>query len=256
MSKRSTVDTDSTPAEPMDPFFGVKFHGADTRGKWGAVMNEKLKETRIAIYLRVSSIDQNVDNQLPMIETYLRANFPRFHKNNPFSSGVSGFHLFWDHESGKTTDRNAWGILFNRMQKKCYDHIIVWHVDRVSRNIEDFAKILRIARASDTVFHFVALSLRSDSPMMEFMAKFFCLWAEHEVALKEMRQREGIERRRKAGLHMGRKPDMTRDVEVFELLRKEPNISISQVAKHFNKGRGWARAAINRVSERSPPHDD
>lgn len=248
MSERSTIDTHN----PLTDGVG----GINERGTWGAMLNEKLTTCRIAVYLRVSSTEQNVDNQLPMIETYLRANFPRFEGKNPFADGIRGFHLFWDHESGKTTDRKAWGLLFNRMQKKCYDHVITWHVDRVSRNIEDFSKILRIARASDTIFHFVALSLRSDSPMMEFMAKFFCLWAEHEVALKEMRQKEGIARRRKAGLHMGRKPDMTRDVELFELMREQPKISIAGVARHFNKGRDWARTAMKRVSERSPPHND
>lgn len=245
MSGRSTDHTDRTPA---DTFIGV-----NERGSWGAQIG---KPCRLAIYLRVSSTEQNVDNQLPMIETYLRANFPDFDNSNPFADGMRGFHLFWDHESGKTADRKGWGLLFNRMQKQCYDHIIVWHVDRVSRNIEQFSKMLRIARASHTTFHFVALSLRSDSPMMEFMAKFFCLWAEHEVALKELRQKEGIARRRREGKPMGRMPDMSRDEELFELLREKPDISIAAVARHFNKGRTWARLAMERVSERSPPKSD
>jgi DNA invertase Pin-like site-specific DNA recombinase len=245
VSKRSNEDTHTTPPNPI--------FGGSKPGNWGVQIGN---HTDIAIYLRVSTEEQNVENQLPIIETYLRANFPKFDSKNPFADGCRGFHLFWDHESGKHTDRKAWGLLFNRMQSKKYKHIICWHVDRVSRNIEDFARILRYARAADCTFHFASLHLRSDSPMMEFMCKFFALWGEHEVALREMRQKEGIKRRRDAGLHMGRKPDMTRDVEVFELLRKEPNISIAAVARHFNKGRDWARAAMKRVSERSPPHDE
>ncbi len=242
MHERSNEHTDTPPAD--------KFSGVNERGSWGAEMN---LTARIAIYLRVSTKEQNVDNQLPMIETYLRANFPKFES---FGDSSQNFHLFWDHESGKTADRKAWGLLFNRMQKQCYDHIIVWHVDRVSRNIEQFSAMLRIARAARCTMHFVSLNLRSDSPMMEFMAKFFCLWAEHEVALKEMRQKEGIARRRAQGKPMGRQPDMTRDVELFELLRENPDLSIAGVARHFNKGRSWAKTAIKRVSERSPPHDE
>jgi len=259
VSERSTIDT-------INPFADYKFEGEDDpkirnfdfdgvneRGTWGidyAGGNEfkQTRKTKIAIYLRVSSREQNVDNQLPMIETYLRANFPQFNNSNPWANGHQEFDLFWDHESGKTADRKAWGQLFNRMQKRQYEHIVTWHVDRVSRNIEQFAGILRIARAAGCTLHFAALSLRSDSPMMEFMAKFFCLWAEHEVALKEMRQREGIERRRNSGAHMGRLPDMSKDDDLFELLRKEPNISINKIAKHFGKSRTWAKLAKERVS--------
>jgi DNA invertase Pin-like site-specific DNA recombinase len=227
------------------------------RGSWGVDVPEG-KKNRIAIYLRVSSREQNVDNQLPMIETYLRSNFPMFlGSRNPFATGreVRGFDLYWDHESGRHADRKAFGVLFNAMQRKKYDDIICWHVDRASRNLEEFCKLLRVARASDTTWHFVALHIRTDSPMMEFMAKFFALWGEHEVALKEIRQREGIERRRKEGKHMGRLPNMKHDDDVFELMRAEPGISINAVAKHFNKSRDWARRTMQRVSETSPPHD-
>jgi len=84
------------------------------------------------------------------------------------------------------------------------------------------------------------------------MAKFFALWAEHEIALKDTRQREGIERRRKSGAHMGRLPNMQYDDEVFELMLATPKISISAVARHFNKSRDWARRTMKRVSERTP----
>lgn len=239
-----------------DHTIGPINESVNERGSWGVDVPEG-KKNRIAIYLRVSSREQNVDNQLPMIETYLRANFPHF-ENNPFRAAreFRGFDLYWDHESGRNADRRAFGVLFNAMQRKKYDHIICWHVDRASRNLEDFCKLLRIARASDTIWHFVALHIRTDSPMMEFMAKFFALWGEHEVALKELRQREGIDRRRREGKHMGRPPATHLDDEVFELMRANPGISQEAVAKHFNKGRTWARNAMKRVSERSPPHDD
>jgi len=258
VSERSTKDT-------INPFADYKFDGEDepkerkinfdgveSRGTWGwdfgGGRSHRLPNTRIAVYLRVSTKEQNVDNQLPIIETYIRANFPNFDNGNIWANNHCKFDVYWDHETGKTTDRRAWGHLFNRMQAKKYEHIVVWHVDRVSRNIEDFSGILRIARAAGCTLHFAALSIRSDSPMMEFMAKFFCLWAEHEVALKEMRQREGIERRRNSGAHMGRLPDMSKDDDLFELLRAEPDISINKIAKHFGKSRSWAKLAKERVS--------
>lgn len=245
MSERSTDHT----IKPIND-------SVNERGSWGVDV-PKGKKNRIAVYFRVSSRDQNVDNQLPIVETYLRANFPNFN-NNPFAkaSEVRGFDLYWDHESGRGSDRRAFGVLFNAMQRKKYDHIVCWHVDRFSRNSEEFHGHLRIARASDTVLHFASLNIRTDNPMMEFMAKFFALWAEHEVALKDLRQREGIERRRREGKHMGRHPATHLDDEVFELMRANPEISINAVAKHFAKGRTWARNAMRRVSESSPPHED
>ena len=245
MSERSTEHT----IRPLND-------SINERGSWGVDVPAG-KKNRIALYFRVSTREQNVDNQLPIVETYLRANFPHF-ENNPFAatSDVRGFDLYWDHESGRKSDRRAFGVLFNAMQRKKYDHIICWHVDRFSRNIEEFSAHLRIARASGTVIHFASLNLRTDNPMMEFMAKFFCLWAEHEVALKELRQREGIERRRREGKHMGRPPKTQYDDEVFELMRANPKITISEVARHFGEGRTWARNAMKRVSETSPPHED
>lgn len=251
MSERSTDHTNSPLDLTLNAISPLN-ESINERGSWGIIRSEK-KNTRIAIYFRVSSRDQNVDNQIPIVETYAGANFPFIGKDY---TGLRAFDIFWDHESGRKDDRRAFGVLFNEMQRKKYDHIVCWHVDRFSRNMEDFCQHLRIARAAGCVLHFASLNIRTDNPMMEFMAKFFCLWAEHEVALKDLRQREGIERRKREGLPTGRPPAMHHDTEVFELMRANPGISQNEVAKHFGRGRTWARNAMKRVSETSPPHED
>lgn len=253
MSERST-DLSHAPTWNASASNRIGFTKSwDTQGASGVSIG---KGNRIAIYLRVSTIEQHVDNQLPIIETYMKANFPFFYDSPRFwdaGEKTRGFDIFWDHESAKGgVDRDAFGKLFNRIQGKKYDDVICWHVDRCSRNIEDFSRIMRYSTAAECTWHFASLQMRTSDPMMMFMCKFFALWGEHEVALKELRQKEGIARRRKAGLHMGRKPDMQHDDNLFELLRKEPNMSIAAVGRHFGKSRDWARKAIDRVSERTP----
>lgn len=256
MSERST---DLTNTFTWHGATSARVDSIDSRGQWGVSTFDGVKN-EIAVYLRVSATDQNVDNQLPIIETYMKANFPYYANTmftNMWDEGESrGFDLYWDHESGRGHDddssRKAFSVLYNAIQRKKYKHVICWHVDRASRNVEQFSRLLRISRAAGCTWHFASLGLHTGDPMFEFMAKFFSLWAEHEVALKDKRQKEGIARRRAAGLHMGRQPNMQYDDEVFELMFANPDISVSSVARHFNKSRDWARRTMKRVSERSP----
>lgn len=80
-----------------------------------------------------------------------------------------------------------------------------------------------------------------------FMSKFFALFGEFEAVMLDERRTAGIARARAAGVHMGRLPDVEHDVEIFEMVYANQDISQRAVATHFKKSRAWAKAAIARV---------
>lgn len=214
-----------------------------------AIYMSMFKNTRIAVYLRVSDRAQAVRNQVPAIERWMNYKFPKFGQG---TNGLRAFDVYVDHDTGRKTDRESWGKLFNAMQARKYDHIVAWCVDRVHRDAGHMCMTINAARAAGCHMHFVQEGLSTDNMMGQFMVKVFALFGEMELAIKDERQAAGIARARAEGKHLGRAPDMGYDVEVFEMMRANPGISISAVARHFGKSRDWARKAMTRVSETSP----
>ena len=80
------------------------------------------KYTNAALYVRVSTDKQEVDNQLRQLRLYCK-------KNNYII-----FNEYIDVISGKETSRPAWDNMFNHAHRRLFDVVIFWDLSRFSRS--------------------------------------------------------------------------------------------------------------------------
>lgn len=76
---------------------------------------------KVAIYVRVSTDKQEVDNQLIQLREYCQ------------KSNYSIYKEYVDIISGKENSRPAYDLLFNNAHKKLFDIVLFWSLDRFSR---------------------------------------------------------------------------------------------------------------------------
>lgn len=93
----------------------------------------KIAIKKVAIYIRVSTVHQVDKFSLPMqrrdLSTY-----------SELILGIPDYEIFEDAGySGGNTDRPAYQNMMTRIRKGEFSHLLVWKLDRISRNLLDFA---------------------------------------------------------------------------------------------------------------------
>lgn len=74
-----------------------------------------------AIYIRVSTEKQTVENQLEPLRTFAK------------KRGYRIFKIYQEIISGKKSDRQEFNLMLAAAHKRSFDTIIVWSLDRLSR---------------------------------------------------------------------------------------------------------------------------
>ena len=97
------------------------------------VANSDAKNVRVAIYVRVSTLYQVDKDSLPMQKNDLIA-------YAKLMLGTDDYVIFEDAGySGKNTDRPKFQEMMSQMRNGAFTHLLVWKIDRISRNLLDFA---------------------------------------------------------------------------------------------------------------------
>lgn len=152
-----------------------------------------MAKNKAALYLRVSTVYQVDKDSLPLQRKDLIA-------YSEMVLGIDDYEVFEDAGfSGKNTARPAYQEMMNRTRKGEFSHILVWKIDRISRNLLDFAEMytelkrLRVA--------FVSKNERFDTstPMGEAMLKIILVFAELERNMTSMRVSAVMKDRAKQG---------------------------------------------------------
>ena len=150
-------------------------------------------------YVRVSSLDQNVERQLEGIELDRR---------------------FTDKASGKDTKRPQLQAALDYLRDG--DVLVVHSMDRLARNLDDLRRIVTELTQRGIVIEFVKERLTftsEDNAMSRLLLSVMGAFAEFERSLIRERQREGIALAKKAGVYKGRKPSLTPE-RVSELKKR------------------------------------
>jgi DNA invertase Pin-like site-specific DNA recombinase len=164
---------------------------------------------RAALYCRVSTKDkgQDTDNQLLMLREYCARQ----------SWTIAEEYI--DHESAKTGDRAAFKRLFADASRRQFDVVLVWALDRFTREgvLETFTYIeklrsYRVAFESFTEAHF-----RTTGPAGELMLAVAAWIAKQERLRISERTKAGLDRARRDGKHCGRPRRVFRRDEVMRL---------------------------------------
>lgn len=154
----------------------------------------------IAAYLRVSTKDQNNDNQRGEIDRWLKQN------------GIQAGAVTWyeDQESGTTLRRPA----FERLQADVFagkvKTIVLWKLDRLSRNLRDGVNVLADWADKGLKIVVVTQQLELAGVIGRTIAALLLGLAEIEHGYIKERQRVGIDRAKSLGVYKGRKAGTTK----------------------------------------------
>ncbi len=136
--------------------------------------NSKSDHNRVAIYIRVSTVHQIDKDSIPMQRNDLTA-YAKLILN------TDDYVIFEDAGySGKNTDRPRYQEMMAQIRTGTFTHLLVWKIDRISRNLLDFASMYSELKELGVVFVSKSEQFDTSTAMGEAMLKIILVFAELE----------------------------------------------------------------------------
>ena len=161
-----------------------------------------MRRVRCAIYTRKSSEDgleqdfNSLDAQREACEAYIASQkhegwemLPDFYNDG----GISGGHL----------DRPALRRLMQAVDEKRVDQIVVYKIDKLTRSLADFAKLVDRLDAAETSFVSVTQSFNTATSMGRLTLNMLLSFAQFEREVTAERIRDKIAASKRKGMWMG-----------------------------------------------------
>lgn len=132
---------------------------------------------KVALYVRVSTHYQVDKDSLP----FQRKELINYSK---YVLGIDDYEIFEDAGySGKNTDRPIFQEMMSRIRAGEFTHILVWKIDRVSRNLRDFTEMYDEIKKCNVTFISKNEQFDTSTAMGEAMLKIILVFAELERKL-------------------------------------------------------------------------
>jgi len=155
---------------------------------------------KAALYIRVSTKYQAEDgDSLPM----QRDELPKYVQ---YALGITDFVIFEDAGySAKNTDRPDYQRMMARVRQGEFSHIVVWKLDRISRNLLDFASMYAELKRLGVIFISKNEQFDTSTAIGEAMLKIILVFAELERNMTSERVTATMISRAQAGQWNGGK---------------------------------------------------
>lgn len=189
---------------------------------------------RCAIYARVSTADQRVDNQLYDLRQF---------------AAQRGFEVVAEYTdvgvSGRKARRPGLDAMLSDARKRKFNVLIVAAFDRLARSTKHFLSVVDELDSLGVEFVSRRENIATDGAMGRLFLTLISSIAELEADLIKERVRAGIRRRKLEGLPVGRQPlDVDREAIVAARLR---GMSLTDLSKRYGVSRAsvvrWVREA-------------
>jgi len=183
-----------------------------------------VKQTRVAIYTRVSTDDQSTSTQEHELRQYAK------HR------GWAVHRVYTDHGfSGASEKRPALDELLRDTRKRKFDVVLVWKFDRFARSLRQLVSALELFRKFGIDFVSATEAIDTSLPSGELVFQIFGAIAQFERALIGERVRAGLGEARRNGKRIGRPPVRTLTPEEVVRIRKEHRNgkSLRKLAKSY-----------------------
>lgn len=189
---------------------------------------------RAALYLRVSTLEQNSESQGIELRQFAR------------QRGYEVTQEYVDHGvSGTKVRRPALDQLLKDAHRRKFDAVLVWSCDRLARSTKHFLEVLDDLNEHGIQFHSQREAIDTDGPLGRAIVVIISAIAELERSLIVERVRAGMRRAKLEGRRIGRTP---LDVDRTALVRDRlSGMSLTNVAKKY----GLSRASVVRFVHES-----
>jgi len=192
---------------------------------------------KCAIYGRVSTPDQRIDNQLYDLRQF---------------AAQRGYEVAFEFTdvgySGSKARRPGLDAMLRDARKQKFSVVIVAAFDRVARSTKHFLSVMDELDSLGIEFISRRENIATDGPMGRLFLTLISSIAELQADLIKERVKAGIRRRKLDGLPVGRQPlDVDRDAIVAARLG---GMSLTNVARRYEVSRA---SVVRWVREPSPP---
>ena len=149
---------------------------------------------RAAIYARVSTLDQEPENQLQELRRYVEAR------------GWTAVEFVDRGVSGSKDRRPALDALIKDAKRRRFDALVCWRLDRLGRSLKHLVTLLDELQALGVAFVSLGEGIDCTTPAGRLQLHVLAALAEFERARIAERVRAGLARARANGQRLGQKP--------------------------------------------------
>src|ERR1700682_4988760 len=154
-----------------------------------------MKKKRVALYVRVSTDEQNTDAQEGALKEYIQRRGWLLHHTYK-DTGISG----------AASSRPGLNELMKDCRRRAIDVVVVWKFDRFARSLKTLISGLELCRALGIDFVSVTEAVDTSLPAGEMLFQLIGAVAQFERSLIAERVKAGLEHARKNGQILGRPP--------------------------------------------------
>lgn len=143
---------------------------------------------KIAVYSRKSKFTgkgESIGNQIQLCREYISNNIPEAKDEDIFVYEDEGF-------SAKNLDRPQFRSMMNSARKAPFDYIVVYRLDRISRNVGDFASLIEELNGMHTAFICIKEQFDTSTPMGRAMMNIAAVFAQLERETIAERVRDNL----------------------------------------------------------------
>ena len=185
---------------------------------------------KAAIYARVSTLDQEPENQLAELRRYAQAR------------GGAAQEYVDRGVSGAKDRRPALDALMQDARRRRCDVVICWRLDRLGRNLKHLISLLEELQALGVAFVRLAEGIDATTPAGKLQMHILAAIAEFERERIRERVLAGLQRARLQGRRLGR----PRVLVPIERVQRVSGLTIDEAARTL----GVSRSTLNRWRRR------
>lgn len=181
---------------------------------------------RAAIYARVSTLDQEPENQLVELRRYVEAR------------GWIGQEFVDRGVSGSKDKRPALDVLLRDAKRRRFDVLVCWRLDRLGRNLKHLISLLDELQALGVGFVSLAEGIDATTPAGKLQMHILGAIAEFERERIRERVLAGLCRARAQGVKLGR----PRALVPVDRVQRVTGLALDEAAKRL----GVSRSTLKR----------
>ncbi len=154
---------------------------------------------KAAIYARVSTVEQTVDNQLLEVRRYVDARWA--------AEGTQAVEYVDIGESGSKDRRPALDRMLADAKRRKFDVLVCWRLDRLGRNLKHLVSLIDDLQAVGVTFVSLGEGIDLSTPSGKLQLHILAALAEFERGRLRERTLVGLQRARAQGKTLGRPVD-------------------------------------------------
>jgi len=190
---------------------------------------------KAAVYARVSTVDQEPENQLQELRRYVEAR------------GWTGQEFVDRGVSGSKDRRPALDSLLADARRRRFDVLVCWRLDRLGRNLRHLVVLIEDLQSLGIAFVSLGEGIDCTTPAGKLQLHILAALPEFERARIQERVRAGLARARAQGVRLGR----PKAAVPVDRLQRVSNLQVDEAASALGVSRSTVKRWRRQVADSS-----